>query len=431
LQQFRQLDTERTIWADGLCINQAKEAEEERLRQVNLMGVIYQKAQHCLIWLGRGPDDAEICLDATKQLIRIEAEFNATSIGTDPIFMSPEEKARHNIPYGQTSHLRGLQLILSNTWLTRVWIVQEASLAQKATIYLGDGSVAWDDLSTALAFASSIGLLHLESQLLIDGMKAIRMNRVFQDDRLLEKGENNVLALFARFRNFEASYAENKINGLISLMSEKRRSQWPVGTTADQAFMNAAHQILEHSQNLDLLGIPRHIDSSEPTMLNISSWVPDWTSRQVPVSLRMLEFAPHGATKFAATRDSSYNMQLSHDGRLLGVDGYRVCSIQSLGEIHLYRPIDIEIPKNGLLRKRIETILALVDTYFNWTRTLQLGSAKASYPHSATPMTMHEALMKTFTAYDPLLPQYHSTDSRTAFRPSKLWSIRCARSGSC
>jgi hypothetical protein len=116
LQQFRQSDQQRTVWADGLCINQAKEAREERVRQVKLMGVIYQKAQHCLIWLGRGPKDAAKYLDAIKQLNQIEAEFNAADVNTDPVFMSPEEKIRYNIPYGQTSHLRGLQLILSSAW---------------------------------------------------------------------------------------------------------------------------------------------------------------------------------------------------------------------------------------------------------------------------------------------------------------------------
>jgi hypothetical protein len=243
LQQFRQSDQQRTVWADGLCINQAKEAREERVRQVKLMGVIYQKAQHCLIWLGRGPKDAAKYLDAIKQLNQIEAEFNAADVNTDPVFMSPEEKIRYNIPYGQTSHLRGLQLILSSAWLTRVWIVQEASLARQATIYLGAGSVTWDELVTAQSFAGRIALLYQESEPLIDGIKAIRFNRIFQSDKLAEKGERDVLALFARFRNFDASVAEDKINGLISLMPEELRSRWLIGEYTEQAFINAARTI--------------------------------------------------------------------------------------------------------------------------------------------------------------------------------------------
>lgn len=421
LQRFRLVDQERTVWADGLCINQAPEALDERIGQVRLMGEIYRKAQRCLIWLGLGPEDAEACLDATKQLVRIESDFNAADVYKDPIFMSAEEKNQHNIPHGQTPHLRGLQLILSSAWLTRVWIVQEASLAREATIYLGDGSMTLGELATAQKFAREIGLLHSESELPVDGMSAIRVNRIFQSDRLPVKGEDTVLALFARFRNFDATQAEDKINGLISLMSERHRSQWPVGHTAEQAFIHAAHRILDTSHTLDLLGIPRNIGTAGqqvPSKLDIPSWVPDWMSRNVPVSLRMLEFAPHGATPFAATQNTTYDVSLGQDGRLLAVDGYRVCSIRGLGKIHLYRPISIDISKNDFIRKRVETILALIDTYFDWKRTAQLNSTQTTYPHSSPPTTTREALMKTIAAYEPIattVPLDRLTTSFEAF----------------
>jgi len=132
----------------------------------------------------------------------------------------------------------------------------------------------------------------------------------------------------------------------------------------------------------------------------------------------LLEFAPHGATKFTATHNSSYNMQLSSDGRRLGVSGYRVCVVQDLGDIHLYRPIDMNISSNELVRKRVENILAWGDTYFNWKRILQLSSVQVSYPHCTKPMTTREAFMSTFTAYEATattVPFYRLTESFEAF----------------
>jgi hypothetical protein len=43
-----------TIWADGICINQA-DGKEKNL-QVQLMRKVYSKSQHVLVWLGEVPD---------------------------------------------------------------------------------------------------------------------------------------------------------------------------------------------------------------------------------------------------------------------------------------------------------------------------------------------------------------------------------------
>jgi hypothetical protein len=367
------------------------------------MGLIYQKAERCLIWLGQGPDKAKEYLDAIKELVQIETAFNAADNTPDPISLSPEEKARYNIPHGQTTHLKGLQLILSNPWLTRVWVVQEASLAQQATIHLGAGSVTWEDFVAAQSFASKIGLLHIESEAPINGMLAIRANRFLQDNRLPVKGEDYILSLLARFRNFEASYAEDKVYGLISLLSERHHGQWQVGRGAEQAYLDAAIRIMSDDNSLNLLGIPRlldpsvHLHGDRPQTVNIPSWVPDWRSNQVPISLRMLEFAPFADTKFATTKDSTYEINCSENGKLLGVGGYRISIIHRLGTIRRYRPSNI-IGTKGLMRKRINTALEEVNTYFNWKETVQFCSRQESYPHSATPMNKREAFWKTILA---------------------------------
>lgn len=46
----------QTLWIDALCIDQSNIAE--RNHQVGLMGEIYKKADHVLIWLGLGDDVA-------------------------------------------------------------------------------------------------------------------------------------------------------------------------------------------------------------------------------------------------------------------------------------------------------------------------------------------------------------------------------------
>lgn len=50
LQRLRLRDQQRTVWIDGVCINQGN--TEERGHQVRLMGDVYKRAQRVVIWLG-------------------------------------------------------------------------------------------------------------------------------------------------------------------------------------------------------------------------------------------------------------------------------------------------------------------------------------------------------------------------------------------
>lgn len=50
LHRLRLRDKQRTVWIDGVCINQGD--VEERGHQVRLMGDVYKWAQRVVIWLG-------------------------------------------------------------------------------------------------------------------------------------------------------------------------------------------------------------------------------------------------------------------------------------------------------------------------------------------------------------------------------------------
>ena len=50
LRRLRHASTERLLWVDALCINQADSIEKSH--QVNMMGEIYSKSAGVIIWLG-------------------------------------------------------------------------------------------------------------------------------------------------------------------------------------------------------------------------------------------------------------------------------------------------------------------------------------------------------------------------------------------
>jgi len=71
LIRVRHLDQPRRLWADQICINQAKMTE--RSQQVQFMNHIYKNASHVLVWLG--PDDQAMAEPAFKWVRELDEIF--------------------------------------------------------------------------------------------------------------------------------------------------------------------------------------------------------------------------------------------------------------------------------------------------------------------------------------------------------------------
>jgi hypothetical protein len=103
LVDLRYPSTERYLWVDALCINQADVTE--RNHQLKLMPFIYRRAAMVLVWLGRNPTQPTNCF---------------------------------------------WQLARRYYW-ERIWIVQEIGKARRLTVLWGDGCMAWDDFMKRIA----------------------------------------------------------------------------------------------------------------------------------------------------------------------------------------------------------------------------------------------------------------------------------------
>ena len=115
LQNFR-LPTQRTLWVDAICINEAD--IQERNYQVSLMSYIYSRAQQVLVWLGDAPEPYT------------QEELKKTSSPTS--WSVAKRNAISNHPY----------------WWRR-WAMQELILAKDAKYYLGQAyfTFEWQDLT--------------------------------------------------------------------------------------------------------------------------------------------------------------------------------------------------------------------------------------------------------------------------------------------
>jgi hypothetical protein len=108
------------IWVDAICINQ--DDLDERSKQVAIMGQIYSKAYGVCAWLGVGTEKSS---ETMQELTEIDWEAHY-------------EKAKS----GQGFNLADEQLESICEWLelaywSRVWIIQEYALSNRAVIQCG------------------------------------------------------------------------------------------------------------------------------------------------------------------------------------------------------------------------------------------------------------------------------------------------------
>jgi Heterokaryon incompatibility protein (HET) len=130
LRQCRDSNSPRKLWIDKICINQADEAEREV--QIRTMEDIYSRASSVIVWLG-----PERNVDETKAAMCVLRFFTR----------SPLRKADPPWKYVASSTHQliqaGLQDMFSRKWFQRIWVVQEAVLAQRVVMKCGTIEVDW------------------------------------------------------------------------------------------------------------------------------------------------------------------------------------------------------------------------------------------------------------------------------------------------
>ncbi|KAM0430084.1 hypothetical protein ACHAPT_006090 [Fusarium lateritium] len=172
LCRMRKVDEVQIAWADAICINQKDNIEKGH--QVDLMGVIYDKARDVLVWLG--PDTTGSAEEAFRCLRTINEKI---STGKD---MENYIPTKEEMPYSyvgikaagaseyteltdRSARRSVLGFVLGTTgkdcigrlfnlsWFSRVWVLQEVGIATAATAFWGDSSI---DFAEIAAFITQV-----------------------------------------------------------------------------------------------------------------------------------------------------------------------------------------------------------------------------------------------------------------------------------
>ncbi|KAM0243055.1 hypothetical protein ACHAP5_006928 [Fusarium lateritium] len=128
LKSLRRLESPRVLWIDSICINQS--SSEEKTHQINLMAHIYRNASQVLVYLGEGTELSDIAMEFIRELDRPSDYGNRNS--TDEIQSDAQDERT------------AVNNLFKRPWFYRVWVLQEITFAQKATIICGSQQVDWE-----------------------------------------------------------------------------------------------------------------------------------------------------------------------------------------------------------------------------------------------------------------------------------------------
>ena len=224
LFSLRKESEARRLWIDALVINQAD--VEERNKQVSQMDRIYKEASQVAVWLGRASEDDA---NALKYCWEISSKRDLPT-HFDPCYAPREE---NNAWFRQhLSKWKDIASLCARVYWTRLWIIQEFSLATQVQIYYGDLSMDWRcarDVIYCLAMLQYSG----DGEKMKDQITSSSLTRVLQGKVLMGSITNpkSMLELIYHHRMSICSEIRDKVFGLHSLSADCCRKAIPVDYT--------------------------------------------------------------------------------------------------------------------------------------------------------------------------------------------------------
>ncbi|KIW19179.1 hypothetical protein PV08_03473 [Exophiala spinifera] len=136
LLKLRCVHADEWLWCDAICIN--LDDKQERNHQVRLMNEIYRRAFSVEAWVGVESHNSNATLQSVRSLAGLAAQNEAVRGGLADTL--------------KPTVWKGLADLSRRTYWTRIWIVQELTVAVDAVVHCGADSVPLSMLAAACKF---------------------------------------------------------------------------------------------------------------------------------------------------------------------------------------------------------------------------------------------------------------------------------------
>jgi Heterokaryon incompatibility protein (HET) len=280
LVSFRTWKDCDVLWIDALCINQ--EDILERNSQIKLMKRLYENTSSVIIWLG---SPSEYTTHAFKHLVAVYQRVWKPLLskkGSVNAALSSMSKTQllDAVAIGQTATqikntFLGIQDILSRPWWTRIWVYQEATAPAKreSTLCCGKNYTSFDALIVFCRMVRQLGStkFNTDTVFLMDIYSQLRyeFNTSGTSDYL------RLEDLLPNLRNFASTNPRDKLYALIPIsLDGGKLLDVDYSLSVEEVYVDATANIIEKHGNLAILG---HCTDNRNSILDLPSWVPDWT----------------------------------------------------------------------------------------------------------------------------------------------------------
>ncbi|CAH0058894.1 unnamed protein product [Clonostachys solani] len=312
------------VWIDGICINQADLAE--RASQVSIMNTIYAGAEETVIWLGSSSPATERALSKLEEMAT-NAESQIVKWGKEQsfgdAFIADDAQAleRSGLPPMTRSDWSDLAAVLTRTWFSRVWIIQEVALSSNPTILVGHRSIPWSSLGNAallvvgsnaisgiMAFGSGVQDFSLvQGVVFATNLQILRewcrgdespfrdviRNHDFLagidiDDHSLSAALLKVLLIS---KGCQSTCRQDRVYGLLGIVNHIAKwTNAPVPSLAinyssspDKVLTDIGLFLYHETGSLHLLSLAGEASRSRVSATTIPSWIPSFEIAHVPI----------------------------------------------------------------------------------------------------------------------------------------------------
>ena len=313
LEHLRSKHESRLLWIDATCVNQ--QDLKERGSQVQRMPDIYGSADSVLIWLGPDSDSSRdvmrYCNELGSQIAR-----DTHGLGWDTIkAATPHDMDLYSEAF-RTRMMPDIELwssiceLLSRPWFGRLWIWQEVILASNK-IVLSCGSMSSDfyHLCTSITWLSDHKPdLFPDLPNLAWSLASMASN---------PDPESNINSMLYATRGCQYSDQRDRVYAILNLCHHANRNGIILDYTisAQQVFQNTFSQVLENTNNLEMLSLC----NKEDAYSTMPTWV-DWSVSPKVLKIVMTR-ADVGTTALASCNSEG----------LLTVMGMKAASVYQVG----------------------------------------------------------------------------------------------------
>ncbi|KAF5649817.1 Het6 heterokaryon incompatibility protein [Fusarium tjaetaba] len=297
LRELRRSNASRVLWADAICINQ--EDVKERGQQVAMMGQIFSGAWQVVIWLGE-EEDRCMCGNTVLETSLSSASKGFSglcSLVNDWLAQAGQETFeatyseiskdgqstihRANIYDAEDNDTQMMQLFCRR-WFSRIWVLQEATLARHAVVQLGSYLIPWEWVGLAAAIVVHEPKLYAAGYTpdasLSRATNTYLMYRLSISQKCFPRLEFSFAQLLRLSRKFNSKEPKDKVYGLLGIgttdsVGKQIVPDYSETTSSEKAFEDTARIMLQSASPLTFLsgaGTFGLFDRSGP------SWVPSW-----------------------------------------------------------------------------------------------------------------------------------------------------------